>query len=221
MATTSIAELDGVERNAPWIAAQRAEEWAGELRVNLIRLVALSVFYAYHLFNFYVRQLPEITPQYHYIVSGITIAWAASAVVLHRSLVRRVNPPYVKYAAVGWDVFMATSLLIFSDGPRSPFLPLLLLIIATAPLRIHLRLVWVASLLSLLSYGVVCGHSKWIQPDGRVPIQHHVIFALSLGVAGLLAGQSVRQARRFAPEYADRIKFATGLASTEDIPDED
>ncbi len=30
----------GHDQRAPWTAAQRAEEWAGELRVNLIRLVA-------------------------------------------------------------------------------------------------------------------------------------------------------------------------------------
>lgn len=193
------------DRNAPWTAAQRAEEWAGELRVNLVRLLAIAVFYGHHLINYYVRGL-EITPKYHLIVTGIAAAWVAASLALHMVLVHRRNRPYVKYAAVFWDTFMTTTLLVFSDGPQSPLLVLLFLIIMTASLRLHLRLVWVASLLVLLSYGFVCGHSKWKRPQTRAPVHHHVIFVLALGTAGLLSGQGVRQARRFARDYADRLK---------------
>ena len=98
---------------------------------------------------------------------------------------------------------------------RLHFLVLLLLIIATASLRIHLRLVWVASLLAVLSYGVVCGHSRWVRPDWRVPVHHHVVFLMALGTAGLLAGQAVRQTRRFAQDYRDRVKIAEGADRTD------
>ncbi len=212
--TPALPVMEEHDQDAPWKAAQRAEEWAGELRVNLIRLVAIAAFYGHHLFNYYVRGLPDLTSQYHLTVTGIAAAWTAAALALHTGLVRRLNPPYVKYAAVAWDAFMTTSLLIFSDGPKSSLLVLLLLIIATAPLRIHLRLIWVASLLTVLSYGVVCGHSKWVRPEWQVPVQHHVIFLLALGTAGLLAGQSVRHTRRFALYYTDRLKSAERIAET-------
>jgi len=215
MSSPAVAAVTAHDHDLVWKAAQRAEEWAGELRVNLIRLVAITCFYAHHLVNYYVRDLPNLTSQYHLIVSGIAVAWVGAALALHTQLIRRRNPSWAKYAAVAWDAFMTTSLLIFTDGPQSIFLVLLLLIIATASLRIHLRLVWVASLLAVLSYGVVCGHSRWVRPDWRVPVHHHVVFLMALGTAGLLAGQAVRQTRRFAQDYRDRVKIAEGADRTD------
>lgn len=203
----------GQDHEAPWTAAGRAEEWAGELRVNLIRMVAIAAFYGQHLINYYVRKMADLTPEYHLVVTGIALSWTAAALALHVALAGRRQLPYLKYAAVAWDCFMATSLLIVSDGPRSPLLVLLFLIVATASLRVHLRLVWVASVLVLLSYGAVCAHSRWVRPESRVPVHHHVIFALALGSAGLLAGQAVRQTRRFARDYADRVEAVNRLAS--------
>ena len=175
-------------------------------------MVAIAAFYGQHLINYYVRKMADLTPQYHLVVTGIAMSWTAAALALHVGLTRRRNLRHLGYAAVAWDSFMATSLLIVSDGPQSPLLVVLLLIVATASLRVDLRLVWVASLLVILSYGVVCGHSRWIRPESRVPVHHHVIFVLALGSAGLLAGQGVRQTRRFARNYADRLESVGRLA---------
>jgi hypothetical protein len=212
MSPTHPPPPEGTDRDAPWTAAQRAEEWAGELRINLIRMVAIAAFYGQHLINYYFRKLADLTPEYHLVVTGIALSWTAAALALHIGLARRRGLPYLKYAAVAWDSFMATSLLVVSDGPRSPLLVILFLIVATAALRVHLRLVWVASLLVILSYGVVCGHSRWVRPETRVPVHHHVIFVLALGSAGLLAGQCVRQTRRFARDYAERLESVRRIA---------
>ena len=206
-----ITASGGTRQDFAWKAAVRAEEWAGEMRVNLIRLVAITVFYANHLFNFYLRDL-GLTPRFHLIVSSIAVSWAMAALATHLILAKQGNRPFLKYATLGWDVFMTTSLLAFSGGPKSQFLILLLLILFTAPLRLNLRLVWVASLAAALSYGTICGHSKWVNVETQVPIVHHVIFFLGLATAGLLAGQCVRQARRFAENYAERL-----LALNDDV----
>jgi hypothetical protein len=47
-----------------------------------------------------------------------------------------------------------------------------------------------------------------------VPRTQQVIFALGLLCAGLVAGQAVRQARRFARDYAERVRFSAGRGST-------
>lgn len=201
----------GTRQDFAWKAAVRAEEWAGEMRVNLIRLVAITVFYGNHLFNFYLRDL-DLTPRFHLIVSSIAVSWATAAFVTHLILAKQGNRPFLKYASLGWDVFMTTSLIAFSGGPKSQFLILLLLILFTVPLRLNLRLVWVASLAAALSYGTICGHSKWVNVETQVPIVHHVIFFLGLATAGLLAGQCVRQARRFAENYSERL-----LALNDDV----
>lgn len=194
-----------VDEGAAWAAAQRIEAWAGEVRVNLVRLVAIAAFYGHHLLQYFLlsRDLP---PGYHYSVTGVAVAWTGAALVLHVALGRRWNPPALKYAALGFDALMATTLLVLSDGPRSPLLVLLFLLVLTAPLRLELRAVWTATLLAVLAYAFVCGHARWMRPEWRVPRRQQVIFTIGLACAGLLAGQAVRQARRFARDYADRLK---------------
>jgi hypothetical protein len=50
------ANAPGLPGDGPWADARRVEAWAGEVRVNLIRLVAVGVFYGQHLVNVYPRQ---------------------------------------------------------------------------------------------------------------------------------------------------------------------
>ncbi len=193
---------------AAWGAAQRVEAWAGEVRVNLIRLVAIAAFYAHHLLNRYVLKV-EFPAHYHAAVTSLAVAWTLGALALHSGLSRRWNPPVLRYGAVAFDALMIAALLAISDGPRGPFFLLLFLLIATACLRIDLRLVWTATVLAILAYGFACGHDRWVRklPDRqRAPRQQQVIVVIGLVSAGLLAGQAVRQARRFARDYADRMK---------------
>ena len=193
------------QTSAPWTAATGAELWAGEVRVNLFRLISIAGFYVHHLVDYYWAHV-EFPRHYHLVVTGIAAAWALGAAALHMGLARRWNPPYLKYGALWWDSFMTTTLLVFSGGPRSPFIALLFLVIATAPLRLQLKVVWVATILAIVSYGFVCGHSRWMPPDWRVSTREHVIVVLALVGAGVLAGQSVRQARRLALDYGDRLR---------------
>jgi hypothetical protein len=193
---------------AAWSAAQRIESWAGEVRVNLIRLIAIAALYGHHLLNRYVLKV-DMLPKYHLAVTAIAAGWTLSALALHTALSRRWNPHWVRYAAVAFDAIMIASVLLVSDGPRGPFFMLLFLLIGTACLRLDLRLVWTAAALAILAYGLACGHDRWVRKlseEGRVPRQHQVIVVIGLACAGLLAGQAVRQARRFARDYADRMK---------------
>ena len=196
---------EGVDRGAAWVAAQRVEEWAGEIRVNLIRLIAISVFYGHHLINYYLLGL-NLPSHYHLSVSAIALAWVSGGMALHVGLSRRWNPPWLKYAAIAFDALMVTAVLVLSDGPKSPLRLLLFLTIATAPLRLHLRVVWAATLSAILSYAFTCGHAAWFMEAWRVPRHQQIIVVLALACAGLLAGQAVRQGRRLARDYADRIK---------------
>lgn len=189
----------------PWTAAQRMEAWAGELRVNVLRVAGIVAFYGHHLFNQLVLK-QEFPPRYTLAVTAVAVVWAAGALALHVALTGLWMPPPLRFLSIGFDVLMTTSLLILSDGPRSPLIILLFLVIATAPLRLDLRVVWTGTLLALLSYAFVCGHALWVRPENRVPRRQELMVALGLALAGFLAGQAVRQARRFAQDYADRVR---------------
>ena len=189
----------------PWTAAQRVETWAGELRLNVIRVAGIAAFYGHHLFNQMVLH-QEFPPRYTMAVTAVAVVWAAGALAVHVALSSLWMPSALRFLTVGFDALMATSLLLISDGPRSPLVIVLFLLIATAPLRLDLRVVWTAAILALLSYAFVCGHAKWVRPENQVPRRQEVVTALGLALAGFLAGQAVRQARRFARDYADRVR---------------
>jgi len=205
--------VEGADRtlkdDPAWRAAERIEGWAGEVRVNLLRLSAVGLFYGYHLLNYHLlgAQLPA---GFHLRVTGIAVAWAIAGLALHLALGRRWDPPWLKYAAMAGDAFLATTLLALSDGPRSPLLVLLFLLVATSALRLRLRAVWSATLFALASYAFLCGYARWFREELRVERTHQVIFAIGLVCAGLVAGQAVRQARRFARDYAERVRITAG-----------
>jgi hypothetical protein len=197
--------VDDERGGLPWIGAQRVEAWVGEFRVNVIRLAAIVAFTGHHLFNQYILR-QSFPPNYTAAVMSIAVVWAIGALAIHAALVGRWMPSLLPAIVVGFDGLMTTCLLLLSDGPKSPLVVLLFLVIATAPLRLDLRLVWTATLLALLSYAFVCGHARWKKPEWQVPRRQQVVVALALAAAGFLAGQSVRQSRRFAREYADRVR---------------
>jgi hypothetical protein len=84
---------------------------------------------------------------------------------------------------------------------------LYVLVIAAAPLRLSLPLVYVATLGSMAAYGFFLGYVKYqLALEERLARPNQVIFALVLGATGILAGQMVRQARRLAAGYPVTIE---------------
>jgi hypothetical protein len=200
-----------------WEDGRRLEAWAGETRVNLIRAAALVAFYAHHLFTVYISSGDStLRGKYHILVTGVVLAWGAAIFVLYYCLSRRIVPPALKYIATLWDLAMISALLVIgSKGPVNPLIFLYFLVVAAAPLRLSLPLVYVATFGAMAAAALVMGHYVFIQIGydtyyhsefgGRVPRSHEIIFLLSVAVAGLLAGQTVRQARRLVEGHAVNV----------------
>ena len=212
-------EAAPVSSSDRWEDARRVEGWAGEVRVNLLRLAAILAFYGHHLVNVYLLQDdPDVRGAYHATVTALVVAWTAAAAVLHLCLTRRRVPPAVKYVSTLLDIVLTTALLAVTPaGPTSALLVLYFLIIASAPLRLSLPLVYVATLASMAGYVVLLGHYAYVvvgaeryysEPELRVPHSFEVIFLLGLGAAGILAGQAVRQARRLVEGHAVAVAEA-------------
>ncbi|MBL8792842.1 MAG: hypothetical protein JNM56_02960 [Planctomycetia bacterium] len=193
-----------------WEDARRIEAWAGEVRVNLVRLAALVAFYGHHLLNVYVLHPDDasIRGAFHTAVTGLIVAWTGSVLALHYCLSRRWVPPALKFVAVAWDILMITALLVIlahqAHEPKSWLAVLYLLVVATAPLRLSLPLVWMATLGSMAAYLGYLGYLKYgleVPDEARLSRPNQVIFELALGAAGIIAGQMVRQARRLTQGY--------------------
>src|SRR5205807_5583365 len=122
---------------------------------------------------------------------------------VHILLSRRFYPPTMKFATAILDVLMITLLCTIAGTPQTPLVLLYFLAIATAPLRLSLRLIYVTTLASIFGYLSVLGwyvwyvigfHAYYATPALRIPRSTEIITVLSLAVAGALAGQVVRHA---------------------------
>src|SRR4051812_7204250 len=206
----------------PWPDAQRVEAFAGEVRVNLVRLVALLAFYARHVVQMLLAAPDDpVRGMYHVRVTVVSAAWAGMVIALHWLLSRRRVYPWLPYASSLLDVLLITLLCAIAADPRSPLTLLFFLAIAASPTRLSLRVVWLTTAAAVIGYLVVLAHYAWVvvgydryygTPELRIPRSHETTFILALIVAGGFAGQCVRQARRLvsgpivsrAPDEAPR-----------------
>src|SRR5262249_48048014 len=158
--------------------------------VNLIRLAALLVFYGHHLLNVYVfGEDPSVGGRFHVAVTALVLVWAGAVLALHLCLSRRWVPPALKYGVMGLDLCLLTLLLALAGGPQNPLVVLYFVVIASAPLRLSLRLVYVATLGSIAAYILLLGYYAFILigsakyysgPELRIPRTQQIIFVLAL-----------------------------------------
>lgn len=207
----TIENIERPDETASWEAARRIESWAGEIRVNRLRLAAIIVFYVRLLIDVYVnRQNQALWGRYFHLATMIVLAWAALVLYLHWALSQRRMGEKLKYLAVIWDLAMVTLLGIIARDPRTPLMLLFFVVIASASLRLSLKLVWVATLGAMTGYAIVLAYYAWwvigwdkyyATPELRIPRSVEFIWLLAMGAAGLMAGQVVRQMRRVCIGY--------------------
>lgn len=187
--------------------ALRVESWAGEIRVNAIRLVALIAFYGHHLIQTYLIQESNSSEdeRYNLGVTIVVIAWALMIALLHVLLSRRMWPPSYKFMVILGDILLIVALGVLAGGPQTPLMALLFVVIASASLRMSLPLVYVATFGAWAGYLMLCAYYAWVKigfdkyyatPELQVPRTQQIIMLLALGATGLMSGQCVRQARR-------------------------
>jgi hypothetical protein len=194
-----------------WEDTQRLESWAGETRLNLIRLLAIAVFYGRHLVEAFASPAgSRVRGVYHIQVTVLCMIWAAVAFTLYVRLKQRWMAPWLKYFSTGFDAAMITVLCVLAGGPKTPLVLLFFPLIAAAPLRLSLSLVYFATGCAILGYLIVLANYAWYvigfkkyysTPELRIPRSEEAIIVLALAVTGIMAGQVVRQIRRIAARY--------------------
>jgi hypothetical protein len=196
-----------------WYITRRWLQYAGELRTNLLRVIAIGVFYTIHLLNFGssqgwfsrlgVLQLGgQVDQSYHTAVTLLAVAWVMLAVGVHLALRNRIFPSWLPILSTCADVLLLTCVLYLADGATSPLRAAYFLIIATAALRFYVPQLWLATIGSAVGYICLLGVAKW--PDrfagGRtlpqVPRYEQLIFLAALVLTGVILGQVVRRVRQ-------------------------
>ncbi|MBI3892387.1 MAG: hypothetical protein HY303_12760 [Candidatus Wallbacteria bacterium] len=201
-----------------WFIASRFQEFAGESRANLCRIVALGSFYIVELITFRGLDLgvvtipkePTVDLAFHGAVTAICVAWVGVAVTVASCLHRRVFPEKLKFLSTGADVTLLTLMLLLADGPRSPLLVGYFLLISLAGLRLDLQLVRATTLACVLGYLTLLGNARWYRQALRVPKYHELIFVLALVLSGVFLGQIIRRVRLLSEDYSNRLRTAEG-----------
>jgi hypothetical protein len=205
-----------------WYIVGRWEEFEGEGRANLLRLIGVTAFYAVELVDYHGLQLgplemPKVVERpFHLAVTMLTITWAMVCLSVLIARRQRVFPASTKYFSTGADLVLLSSVLCLAEGPRSPLVVVYFLIIALAALRFSLRLIWfttggaIAGYLFLLGFARWGSIPAWEKPDMTVPRHQQVIFVMALALIGIVLGQMVRRVRHLAEHFAKRLAAPPG-----------
>jgi hypothetical protein len=212
-----MAQVDTPTAERQWFIVGRWQEYEGEGRANLLRIVAIGAFYAVQLAYFY--QLAEPTAQqvqFHRSATALAVAWSLASLAVLLCLRRRVFPAVLKFLSVGADIVMLTALASLGSGPHSPLVFVYFLVIVLAGVRFSLLLVWFATLGSIAGYLTLVGLADkdgWFNATHVVEPIEQLVMLLSLALTGIMLGQVIRRVRGLANEYARRIGAAAKPSS--------
>lgn len=218
MADTDNANPGNVDRQ--WFIVGRWQEYEGEARANLLRIIGIAAFYIVELVNYHgvhlgFFEMPRVVErQFHQSVTALAVAWTLMSLVVLYCLSHRIFPAVLKYLSTGCDVVLLTAILMMADGPRSPLVVGYFLLIALAALRFNLPLIRATTGGSMAGYVLLLGYAKWFtERDLRVPRYHQIILLLALALTGIVLGQVIRRVRGLAKEYAARVESNGGESS--------
>jgi hypothetical protein len=197
--------MSSTDADRRWLVASRWQEYEGEGRTNLLRVLAIAAFYANHLL-WYTR-LDEPTDadvRFHRLATLIAAGWVFLSLAVLVALQRKYLPAALKYATTAADLLLLTALAWLGRGPDSPLVHGYFLVIAAAALRFSLPLVWCATLASMACYLVLVGakDKTWFDPQHDTPVVQQFAVLLALMWLGIVIGQVLRRVRSVAQEFA-------------------
>lgn len=213
---TTDTQLGTPTRERQWFIVSRWQEYEGEARANLLRIICVGAFYIVELINHGVRlgplELPQVVDdRFHASMTGLAVAWTMVGLVTLVCLRTHVFPAALKYATTGCDLVLLTAVLMIADGPRSPLVIGYFLIVALAALRLSLGLVWATTLGAMAGFLFLLGYVKYFAPAERaatmsVPRYYQMIVLLGIALAGVILGQLIRRVRTMAEDFARRTE---------------
>jgi hypothetical protein len=189
-----------------WRIAVRWQEYDGELRACLVRVLAVVLFYGIFLTQYRTLAAQEGGTLLHQRVTVIALAWLLLSLGTVLSLLARMLPAWLKYLTTMIDVALLTTLCGIGHGPNSPMVLGYFLILSMAALRFRIGLIALATLASIAGYMALVGSRDgvWLDSDHTTPVLQQSITIASLVCVGWVLGQCIYVARRVAMSYQVR-----------------
>ncbi len=197
-----------------WTLARRLRQYDAEIRINVVRVAAIGIFYMVHLVHYLAvtnGSAPlaflgldagdSLAAPMHAAVTCVVLAWVMAAVGIHQLLRAGLFPWWLMYASTVGDLFFLTSVLALSSGPTGPLLSGYFVILIMSGLRYDLRLVRVTTCGALMGYATLLGCARWPiglfkkYPLPAVPRYQELMMAAAIIIAGALVGQWIRHTR--------------------------
>ena len=150
-----------------------AESWAGEVRINLLRALALSALYIWHLVRFYFLHDESITRRYHLAVTALMIFGFVLVVTWHLILSANVWSQLLPRLTTLGDLILATALFGLSRGALGTQAPaVFFLVVAATAVRGSIALVWLATLGSVIGYFLAVSYWQMYPAEANpIPLQ--------------------------------------------------
>ncbi len=209
-AQTPPAAGSRLQNDVAWNIARRIQEYHGEARANLLRLLGIGAFFIIHIVNYRILGVRGIDAGFHAAVTALTVAWTLTSAGIVIALRSRLFPPWLKYASTGVDALLLTLILLVADGPRSALVVAYLLIVPLAGLRMSPKLVGFATAACAAGYVVLLGNAAWYRPVVQVARYQQMTFFVAVVLCGLVIIAMLRAARHVALDYGDRVQSDDG-----------
>ena len=218
---------DVTSGNWQWFVVGRWQEFAGEARANLLRIIAVGSFYLVELINYHlIGKGSEPYVEFHRSATAVAVAWTLLSLGVLLCLRRQIFPPALKFVSTSLDIILLTCLAMSvpgaTGGPASPLSLIYFMIIALAALRFSLPLVWMATVGSMAGYLTLVAvadmreHGQWFDADHVVPVVEQLMMLLALGLTGIIVGQVIRRVRSVAEEFNQRMQ---AFGATDSVTD--
>ena len=180
------------------------EEKTGEEKVNIIRLIAITVFFLNQIFNYHLTGI--VQSNLHFRALWIIACWEIFAVAAWYWINRRNSyTRWMKYASTGIDAFFLTFVIIALEAHSGSLISLYYILIVNSALRYSQRAILVATGFSAACYAMVWYFSFSNPNIIPVPFYAAVIYVNAMIVTGLVVGYVVKGMRKLVLEFAENL----------------
>ncbi|WDI42446.1 hypothetical protein [Bremerella sp. P1] len=207
------SQHDSPVADRQWFIVRRWQTYASELRVLLLRVIAVIVLYGCQVAHFLSlsEEGQDANLLFQRVATGAAVLLIVVSLLVLLLVLKRVLPVWLPFVTTIVDLLAIALLVSVAGGPMATSLTgAFYLVIAMAGLRFDLRLVWLATLGAMAAYVGTVGavDDTWFDANHVVPLVQQGVSLACLGGTGIVVGQIVRLARPLAQQFHDRLEHA-------------